>query len=94
MNDFRHRFGLEPETLLGDQGQESRAGLEARIVKLPIAGIAFEVLRILWRQECALMVIEPPGDFSRTGILEVHDGVLVSIEFSLVEEGPRSMQQA
>ena len=38
------------------------------------------------------MMVEPPGDLGRTGILEVHDGVFVAIEVSLVEKRARAVQ--
>jgi hypothetical protein len=40
------------------------------------------------------VVIEPPGDFGRTGILEIDDGILVAVELLLVEKSARAMQQA
>jgi len=85
---------LEPETLLRNHGQESRARFKTRIVEFPIAGIAFEVLRVLWRQERAFMMVEPPGDLSRGGVLEVDDGILVADKVVLVKQGSGAMQQA
>ena len=93
-----HQFGdwrgIEAETLLGNGGDKTGARPEGWIIELAVAFILFEVLSIFRGKKGALVVIEPPGDVSRTGILEVHDGVLVSIEVSLVEQGPRAMQQA
>jgi hypothetical protein len=40
------------------------------------------------------VVIEPPGDFGRTGILEIDNGILVAIELVFVEERAGAMQQA
>jgi hypothetical protein len=40
------------------------------------------------------MMIEPPGNFGRTGVLEVDDGVLIAIELLLVEQRPGSVDQA
>ena len=31
-------------------------------------------------------MIEPPGDIGRTGVLEIHDGILVAVELLFVEE--------
>jgi hypothetical protein len=39
-------------------------------------------------------VIEPPGDFRRTGILEIDDGILVAVKLLLVEKSACTMQQA
>ena len=40
------------------------------------------------------MMIEPPGDFGGTGVLEVHDGVFVAVKLFFVEQGPGAVQQA
>jgi len=40
------------------------------------------------------MMVEPPGDLGRAGILEVHDGVLVAIELLFIKQGPGAVQQA
>jgi hypothetical protein len=39
-------------------------------------------------------MIEPPGNFGRTGILEVDDGVFVAVEVGFVKQRSRAMQQA
>ena len=39
------------------------------------------------------MVVEPPGDARRGGVLEVDDGVLVAGEFRLVEERASTVNQ-
>ena len=36
-------------------------------------------------QEGAEVMIEPPGDLGRGGVLEIHDGVFVAVEVALVE---------
>ena len=46
------------------------------------------------RKESALVVIEPPGDVGRTGVLEIDDGVLVAVKLLLVEKRAGAMQQA
>jgi hypothetical protein len=45
----------------------------------------FEVSGVGRGKERALMVIEPPRDSWRTGVLEVDNGILVAIEIGLVE---------
>jgi len=40
------------------------------------------------------VMVEPPGDFGRTGVLEIDDGVFVAIEMGFIEERSRAMQQA
>jgi hypothetical protein len=39
-----------------------------------------EMFGIGWREKGALVVVKPPGDFGRVGILEIDDGVFISIE--------------
>ena len=39
-------------------------------------------------------MIEPPGDFGRTGVLEIHDGIFVAVELILVEQGSGTVDQA
>ena len=48
---------------------------------------------ILRRQERTLVMIEPPGDAWRGGILKVDDGILVPGEVGFVEQRPRAMHQ-
>ena len=88
------RARIEAEALFRDHGDETGAGFEIRVVKLLIALILLKVGGVGWRQKGALMVIEPPGNFRRTGILEIDDGILVAIEFVLVEKGTGAVQQA
>jgi len=40
------------------------------------------------------VMVEPPGDFGRAGILEIHDGVFVTIEVVFVKKRAGAMQQA
>lgn len=40
------------------------------------------------------MMIKPPCDFGRTGILEVDDGIFVSVEIRFVEQRSRAMQES
>jgi hypothetical protein len=40
------------------------------------------------------VVIEPPGNFWRTGILEIYDSILVAIELFLIEQRASPMQEA
>ncbi len=56
------------------------AGAETGVVHLAAAGVVPKVLRVLRRQECALMMIEPPGQARVGGVLEIHDGVHIAVE--------------
>src|SRR5579872_2679424 len=40
------------------------------------------------------MMVEPPGDFGRAGILKVHDGILVAVEILFIEQSSGAMQQS
>ena len=86
--------GIEAEALLRDHGDEAGAGLEIRIVKLAIALVLLEVLGVGGREECTLVMVEPPGDFWRTGILEVDDSVLVAVELIFIEQRSGAVDQA
>src|SRR5260221_2930933 len=44
---------------------------------------AFEIFGVGRRQERALVMVKPPGDFRRIGVLEINDGVFVAIEQAL-----------
>jgi hypothetical protein len=39
-------------------------------------------------------MVEPPGDFGRTGVLEIDDGVFVAVEMGFIKERSRAMQKA
>src|SRR5208282_5926357 len=93
-NQFRHRARIEAEALFRDHGNKTCAGFEIRIVELAVALILLEVGGIGGGKKSALVVIEPPGDFGRTGILEIDDGILVAVELLLVEKSAGAMQQA
>ncbi len=94
VDQFRHRAGIEAEALFGDHGDKTGAGFEIRIVELAVALILLEVGGIGGRKKSAFVVIEPPGDFGRTGILEIDDGILVAVKLLLVEKSAGTMQQA
>ena len=64
------------------------------IVKLPVALVLLEVLSIGGREEGALVMVEPPGNFGRTGIFEIDDGVLFAIEFLFIEQRTGAMNEA
>ncbi len=79
-DQFRHLAGIEAKPLFGNHGNETGAGLEGRIIELAVALILLEVGGVVGRKKSAFVVIEPPGDFGRTGILEIDNGILVAIE--------------
>src|ERR1700722_467495 len=56
--------------------------------------IVAELLRILRRQERALVVIEPPGQLRRARILEIHDGVFIAVKRSIFERMRRLVGHA
>src|ERR1700691_6016454 len=47
--------------------------------------ILTEMLGVGGRQKRALMVVEPPSEFGRAGIFEIHDGVFVAVECAVLE---------
>ena len=87
------RRGMKAEALLGHRSQELGAALEVGIVELGVGLLLLEVGRVGGGKESALVVVEPPGDARRRGVLEVHDRVLVAIELGLVEQAAGAMHQ-
>ena len=94
MDEVGHGLGIEAEALLRDHCDETRARLEIGIVKLAVALVLLEVLGVGGREKRALVMIEPPGDFWRAGVLEIDDGVLVAIELLLIEQRAGAVNQA
>ena len=94
LDQFRNRARIEAEVFFRDHRNEAGAGFEIRIVEFAVALILLEVGGIGRRKKSAFVVIEPPGDFGRTGILEIDDGILVAVKLLLVEKRTRTMQQA
>src|SRR5438477_7253806 len=94
VHQIGYRSGIETETLLRNGGDEAGAGLEIGIVKLAVALVLLEVGGVCRREERALVMVEPPSDFGRTGILEVHDSVFVAVKLLLVKQGSGAVQQA
>jgi len=41
---------------------------------------------VSWSQEGALVMIEPPSDLGRTGILEIHNGIFIAIEMLFIKK--------
>jgi hypothetical protein len=52
------------------------------------------MLGIGWREECALMMIEPPRDVGRTRVFEVDDRVLVAVKLLLIEQRAGAVNEA
>jgi len=40
------------------------------------------------------VMVEPPGDLWRTGVLEIDDGIFVAVEIRLVKQRTGAMQQS
>ena len=59
----------------------------------PLRSLA-EMLGILRREECALMMIEPPGQARIGGVFEIDDGVFIAIEHAGLENLAGPMRQA
>jgi hypothetical protein len=83
----------------GDVRQEARAGGVFGIEELAPAALRIllaveKVLLVLGRQKGRQVVVEPPGNAWRGGVLEIYDGVLVAGKVLLVEERPGAVHQA
>jgi hypothetical protein len=94
MNQVGDGLGIETKALLGDGGYETGAGLKIRVVEFLIALILLKVRSISGRQKCALMMVEPPGDFRGAGLFEIDDGIFLTIKVLLVKQSAGAMQQA
>src|SRR5262245_1876957 len=69
------------------------AGAKLRVIEFPTARVALEMLGIRLREEGALVVVKPPCQAFRAGILEVDDRILVAVKHSFVKELPGVMNQ-
>src|SRR5271168_5465123 len=78
-------LGVESEFFRGDSGQKFGAGFIGGIVKLFAGMVLAEMFGVGGRQKGALMMIEPPGEPRRAGILEIDDGVFVAIKCAVLE---------
>ena len=94
MDEVGHGSGIEAKALLRDHGNKAGAGFEVWIVKLSIALIALEVDGVRGRKKRAQVMVKPPSDFGRTGVLEIDDGVFVAVEMRFIKQSSRAMQQA
>ena len=80
VDQIGERPGIESEFLRRDRGQKFRAGFVGGIVELFAGMILPEMLGVLGLQKRALVMVEPPGEQRRAGILEIDDGVFVAVE--------------
>src|SRR5215472_6689649 len=80
MNQIRKRRGIESESFLRYRGDQLGAGLVVGLVKHVLARLLLELLGVGRSQKRTLMMVEPPGDFWRIGIFEVHDDVFIAVE--------------
>jgi len=63
-----------------DCGNELGAGSVIRFIKHVRPGMRTKVFGVSRREEGALVMVKPPGDFGRIGIFEVDDDVLIAVE--------------
>jgi hypothetical protein len=76
-----------------NMGNEFGAGAEFRPIELFAALIPSEMFRVGFREEGALVMVEPPSQPGAAGILEVNDHVLFAVKDIFVEELARAMHQ-
>ncbi len=93
LDQLSRRRGMKAEALLGHRRQELGAALEVGIVELGVRLLLLEMRGVAGSEEGALVVVEPPGNARRGGVLEVDDGVLVAIELGFVEQAAGAMHQ-
>jgi hypothetical protein len=93
------RLGVETKFCGRDVGEEAGAGNVRRVVEAAVdvtavCHAAAVVFLILGGEESAEVMVEPPGNPWRGGVLEVDDGVLVAGEVGFVEEGSGAVDEA
>src|SRR5271157_2994355 len=93
VDDVLQRRGIEAEFLARDVGDEFGAGTERRIVELPVAGVAAEVLGVRLGKERALVMVEPPGQAVGARVFEIDDGVFVAVKDAGIEKLAGTVRQ-
>ena len=78
--------GVEAEMLLEHLHDEFGAGTVGRIVEFPAAPVGPEMSFVLPAEECALVMVEPPGQARIAGIFEIHDGIFIPVELHVQEK--------
>jgi len=86
VHEISERCGIETEALLRNHGDETGARFECGIVELAITLILLEVLGVGGSEERALVMIEPPGNVRRARVLEIDDGVFVTVKLLLIKQ--------
>ncbi len=94
MHEIGDGRGIKAEALLRNHGDKTGAGLEGRIVELAVALVLLEVLGIRGSQECALVMIEPPGNLGGTGVLEIDDRIFVAVELLFIKQRAGTVDQS
>src|ERR1700732_2859068 len=80
MDQLRERFGVKSEFFGSNGGQKFCTRLVFGIVEFFAGAVATKMLGVLRRQKCTLMMVKPPSKQRRTGILEIHNGIFVSVK--------------
>ncbi len=80
VNQVLQRFRIESKLLVRRIRYQHGAGFVFRFVEHMRSRIAAEIFRVAERQERALVMIEPPGNFWRVGILKIDDHVFVAVK--------------
>src|SRR6478609_3898587 len=88
------RFCIKAKPFACYVGNKLCARLLCWIQKLFARLISTEVSLVLWSQKRRLVMIKPPRQFLRRGVLEVDNGVLIRIQQTLIKEVAGPMQQA
>src|SRR6185312_6773738 len=93
-NQLFYRARIEAKLLLRHMRQELGAGFVFRIKELLALVAQAIMLRIFRREKSALMMVKPPGNLGRSGILEIDNGILIAIEIGFIEERACAMHQS
>src|SRR5579863_4161311 len=80
MDQLGQRLRIKVEFFLGHRGDQFRAGLVLRLVEHVRARMLAEMPGVFRGEERALMMIEPPSQLRRIGILEIDDDIFVAVK--------------
>ena len=94
MHQVAERFGIKTKLSPGNVRDEFSAGLTSGIKELLARLVSAKMCFILRTEKRRLMMIEPPRQFGRRRVLEIDNGILVTVEHSFVKKIAWSMQES
>ena len=93
VDQFLERGIVKGELFPRHTRNKFRAGFAVNVEKLSTGTVGVKVRFVFRLKERRFMMIEPPGELVRGRILEIDDGILVSVKHVFVEQVAGTMQQ-